>query len=136
MPDEERKETTAQSEMEEGSEPAHEQEAVEVSKASFPEFPSKERTKDTVDISPKLQLLLDIQLPVSIELGRTKMYIRDILQLTRGSVVEFDKLASEPVDLLVNGKKIAEGEIVVIDKHFGIRITSLVDAQERIKALR
>jgi len=64
------------------------------------------------------------------------MYIRDILQLTRGSVVEFEKLASEPVDLLVNGKKVAEGEIVVIDKHFGIRITSLVDAAERVKALR
>ncbi len=108
---------------------------AEVQKPEFPEL-SQQKSDAAAELSPKLQMLLDIQLPVSIELGRTKMYIRDILQLTRGSVVEFEKLASEPVDLLVNGKKVAEGEIVVIDKHFGIRITSLVDAAERVKALR
>ncbi len=113
---------------------AEEVQPAEVQKAEFQEF--SEKPAEPAELSPKLQLLLDIQLPVSIELGRTKMYIRDILQLTRGSVVEFEKLASEPVDLLVNGKKVAEGEIVVIDKHFGIRITSLVDAAERVKALR
>ncbi len=113
---------------------AEEVQPAEVEKAEFPEL--SEKPAEPTELSPKLQLLLDIQLPVSIELGRTKMYIRDILQLTRGSVVEFEKLASEPVDLLVNGKKVAEGEIVVIDKHFGIRITSLVDAAERVKALR
>jgi len=84
----------------------------------------------------KLELLYDLQLPVSIELGRTNMLIRNILRLGRGSVVEFDKLVSEPVDILVNGKKIAEGEVVVIDKHFGIRITTLVDPAERLKGLR
>ena len=73
--------------------------------------------------------------PVSIELGRTNMLIRDILDLQRGSVVEFEKLASEPVDILINGKKMAEGEVVVIEKHFGIRITNLVDASERVKGL-
>ena len=60
------------------------------------------------------------------------MLIRDILDLQRGSVVEFEKLASEPVDILINGKKMAEGEVVVIEKHFGIRITNLVDAAERV----
>lgn len=83
----------------------------------------------------KMDILLDLQLPVSIELGRTNMLIRDILDLTRGSVVEFEKLASEPVDILINGKKMAEGEVVVIEKHFGIRITNLVDASERVRNL-
>lgn len=83
----------------------------------------------------KMDLLFDLSLTLSIELGRTSMAIKDILDLQRGSVVEFDKLASEPVDILINGKKIAEGEVVVIEKHFGIRITSLIDATERIKNL-
>ena len=87
-------------------------------------------------LDPKLDMLYDLQLVVSIELGRTSMLIRDILRLGRGSVVEFDKLVSEPVDVLVNGKKVAEGEVVVIDKHFGIRITSLVDPADRLRSLR
>ena len=87
-------------------------------------------------LDPKLELLYDLQLPVSIELGRTNMLIREILRLGRGSVIEFDKLVSEPVDVLINGKKVAEGEVVVIDKHFGIRITTLVDASDRLRGLR
>jgi len=87
-------------------------------------------------VDPKLELLYDLQLPVSIELGRTNMLIRNILRLGRGSVIEFDKLVSEPVDVLINGKKVAEGEVVVIDKHFGIRITTLVDPSDRLKSLR
>jgi flagellar motor switch protein FliN/FliY len=83
----------------------------------------------------KMGLLLDLSLPVSIELGRTNLAIRDILDLQRGSIVEFEKLASEPVDIMINGKKMAEGEVVVIEKHFAIRITSLVDASERVKSL-
>jgi len=83
----------------------------------------------------KMEMLLDLSLPVSIELGRTQMLIRDILDLQRGSVVEFEKLASEPVDILINGKKMAEGEVVVIEKHFGIRITNLVEAAERVRGL-
>lgn len=87
-------------------------------------------------LDPKLELLYDLQLPVSIELGRTNMLIRDILRLGRGSVIEFDKLVSEPVDVLINGKKVAEGEVVVIDKHFGIRITTLIDAADRLRGGR
>ncbi|MFZ4619126.1 MAG: flagellar motor switch protein FliN [Bacteroidota bacterium] len=83
----------------------------------------------------KIDLLFDLSLQVSIELGRTKMLIKDILELQRGSVIELEKLASEPVDILVNGKKVAEGEVVVIEKHFGIRITSLIETSERIKNL-
>lgn len=84
----------------------------------------------------KLDLLLDLSLSVSVELGKTTMMIKDILELGRGSIIEFDKLVSEAVDILVNGRKIAEGEVVVVDKHFGIRITSLLDPAERIKGLR
>lgn len=83
----------------------------------------------------KMDMLMDLTLQVSIELGRTTMLIKDILDLQRGSVVEFEKLASEPVDILINGKKMAEGEVVVIEKHFGIRITSLVEAADRVKGL-
>lgn len=87
------------------------------------------------ELDPKLEVLLDLSLPVAIELGRTNLPLREILALQRGSVIEFEKLASEPVDILINGKKMAEGEVVVIEKHFGIRITSLVDASERVKGL-
>lgn len=87
-------------------------------------------------LDPKLELLYDLQLPVSIELGRTNMLIREILRLGRGSVIEFDKLVSEPVDVLINGKKVAEGEVVVIDKHFGIRITTLVDPSDRLRGIK
>lgn len=83
----------------------------------------------------KLDLLMDLSLPVSIELGRTQLLIKDILSLKRGSVVEFEKLASEPVDILINGKKMAEGEVVVIEKHFGIRITNLMNAVDRVRSL-
>lgn len=105
------------------------------------EFSKKETTQEEQaarieGIDPKLQLLLDLQLPVSIELGHTNMLIRDILRLGRGSVIEFDKLVSEPIDVLINGKKVAEGEVVVIDKHFGIRITTLIDPSERLKVAR
>ncbi len=91
--------------------------------------------KDPSDLlrESKLDLLMDLNLQVAIELGHTRMLIKDILELQRGSIIELDKLASEPVDILVNGKKVAEGEVVVIEKHFGIRITSLVDSSERLK---
>lgn len=99
-----------------------------------PESPTPEAQQLLYD--PKLELLLSIQLPISVELGRTTMYIRDILRLGRGSVIEFDRLITDPVDVLVNGKKIAEGEVVVVDKHFGIRITTLVEPAERLQGLR
>ena len=83
----------------------------------------------------KMDILLDLKLPLNIELGRTAMQIKDILELERGSLIELDKYSTEPVDIWINGKKMAEGEVVVIDKHFGVRITNLVDASERLKSL-
>ena len=82
-----------------------------------------------------IELLMDVDLPISIELGRTKMSISDILGLGPGSVVELNKLAGEPVDLLVNYKVVARGEVVVVDENFGLRITQLMTPEERLKAL-
>jgi len=117
--------------VEENNENTSTDEKVEGSFADFPEF--DESTKKTFASEDKLDFLKDLQLNIYIELGRTKMQIRDILELERGYVIELEKLASEPVDVYVNNKKIAEGEVVVIDKHFGIRVTNLIDADERIQ---
>ncbi len=83
-----------------------------------------------------IDILMDLELPVIIELGRTSMFIRDILELGPGSIVELSKLSGEPVDLFVNDKKFAQGEVVVIDENFGIRITDLVKVEDRIRSLR
>ncbi len=79
-----------------------------------------------------LDIVLDVPLQVTVELGRTEKLVRDVLELTPGSVVELDKLAGEPVDILVNQKYIAKGEVVVIDENFGIRITDIVRPADRI----
>lgn len=86
--------------------------------------------------SANINLLMDVNLPVSIELGRTRMTISDILELGSGSIVELDKLAGEPVDILVNNKPLAKGEVVVLDENFGVRITSLVSPRERLERLK
>jgi flagellar motor switch protein FliN/FliY len=99
--------------------------------AQFEEF--DDSTQSSGVYNDKLHFLKDLPMNVYIELGRTQMQIKDILELERGYVIELDKLASEPVDVFVNNKKIAEGEVVVIDKHFGIRITNLVDPANRVK---
>ena len=82
----------------------------------------------------KLELLFDVPLTVTVELGRTKMTLKQILELSVGSLIELDKLTGEPVDILVNGKLIARGEVVVIDENFGVRITEIVSPKERLYA--
>ncbi|MEC5422683.1 flagellar motor switch phosphatase FliY [Virgibacillus sp. C22-A2] len=83
-----------------------------------------------------LDMLLDIPLKVTVELGRTKRTIRDILDLSSGSIIELDKLAGEPVDILVNEKLIAKGEVVVIDENFGVRVTDIISQSDRLKKLK
>ena len=83
-----------------------------------------------------LNLLMDIPLKVTVELGRTQKQIRDILELSQGSIIELDKLAGEPVDILVNNKLIAKGEVVVIDENFGVRVTDIVSQWDRIQKLQ
>ena len=109
------------------------QKGVAINQAELPELESS--TFRGVDSMEKLNFLKELQLNIFIELGRTQMQIKEILELERGYVIELDKLASEPVDIFVNNKKIAEGEVVVIDKHFGIRIVNLVDVANRLKGL-
>ncbi len=83
-----------------------------------------------------LDMVLDLPVTISMEIGRTKMNIRNLLQLSQGSVVELDRLAGEPMDVLVNETLIAHGEVVVVNDKFGIRLTDVISADERIKKLR
>jgi flagellar motor switch protein FliN/FliY len=85
--------------------------------------------------SGNIGLLMDVSMQLTVELGRTKMLIKDILGMGEGTIVELDKLAGEPVDLLVNGKLIAKGEVVVIDENFGVRVTDIISPMERISNL-
>ncbi len=99
-------------------------------------FPSLQQSASaTAALPPNLQLLLDVQMVLTVELGRTKKYVKDILGLGEGSIIELDKLAGEPVDLLVNGKLIAKGEVVVIDENFGVRVTDIVGPAERLSKM-
>ncbi|NLI15809.1 MAG: flagellar motor switch protein FliN [candidate division Zixibacteria bacterium] len=105
--------------------------------APIVEKPSFEQLRpDGKHESKNIDMLLDVTLPVSIELGRTALKIEDILNLGPGSVVELDKLAGEPVDILINDKILAKGEVVVVDENFGVRITSMISPQDRIRSLK
>lgn len=83
-----------------------------------------------------LDMVMDIPVTISMEIGRTRISIRNLLQLSQGSVVELDRLAGEPMDVLVNDTLIAHGEVVVVNDKFGIRLTDVISAAERIKKLR
>lgn len=84
----------------------------------------------------KMELILDIPISITVEIGRTKMTIRNLLQLNQGGVVALDRLAGEPLDVLVNNTLVAHGEVVVVNEKFGIRLTDIVSKSERIKRLR
>ncbi len=112
---------------------APKQENVSVSRASFSEFgdsrPAQGHKPQNID------MLMDIVLPVTVELGKKEMRIKEILELGQGSVVELDKLAGDLVDLMVNGKKFAIGEVMVADENYAVRIVSLVSREDRIRSL-
>jgi len=97
--------------------------------------PAAEPGGADVERTPGLEMILDITMTVTVELGRTRMLIKDILALGPGSVIELDKLAGEPVDLLVNERPIAKGEVVVIDDNFGVRLTQISQPTERLRSL-
>ena len=88
------------------------------------------------DQARRLELLLDVPLDVTVELGRARVSIQELLALGPGSVVELDKLAGEPLDILVNGRLVARGEAVVVNDKFGVRITDIVSPAERVARLR
>ncbi|CEO39972.1 flagellar motor switch protein FliN [Photobacterium kishitanii] len=102
--------------------------------------PLEELTDDTVPISDderrKLDTIMDIPVTISMEVGRTQISIRNLLQLNQGSVVELDRIAGESLDVMVNGTLIAHGEVVVVNDKFGIRLTDVISQTERIKKLR
>ncbi|WP_079709456.1 flagellar motor switch phosphatase FliY [Paraliobacillus ryukyuensis] len=106
---------------------------AEVQSAAFSTF-------DNVDLPQNekrnLNMLMDIPLQVTVELGRTTHTVKDILELSSGSIIELDKLAGEPVDIHVNNKLIAQGEVVVIDENFGVRVTDIVSQSDRLKKLK
>ncbi|MCC5866879.1 MAG: flagellar motor switch protein FliN [Gammaproteobacteria bacterium] len=96
--------------------------------------PASARTGATSDRN--LDVILDIPVTVSMEIGRTRLPIRSLLQLNQGSIVELDQLAGEPMDVLVNGTLIAHGEVVVVNERFGIRLTDVVSPAERVRKLK
>lgn len=117
--------------------------AVAVDRGSKPEQGSPKAGLDNLTAEPpndpqqdNLARVLEIPITLSMEIGRTKLSIRNLLQLNRGSVVELDRLAGEPLDVLVNGTLVARGEVVVVNEKFGIRVTDVVSPLERIKKLR
>ncbi|MDD2055485.1 flagellar motor switch protein FliN [Pseudomonas putida] len=101
------------------------------------EFGSVPRNNEPVSLDgPNLDVILDIPVSISMEVGSTDINIRNLLQLNQGSVIELDRLAGEPLDVLVNGTLIAHGEVVVVNEKFGIRLTDVISPSERIKKLR
>ena len=109
---------------------------LEGGEASLEEFGEPEPAGGA-DASPtqNIDFILDIPLEVTVELGRTSMLINDLLQLGQGSVIELNKLAGEPLEILVNRKLIARGEVVVVNEKFGVRLTDIVSPIERVKSL-
>ena len=97
------------------------------------EVNSSNADMSTADL--KLDVILDVPVTVSMEIGRTNINIRNLLQLNQGSVIELDRFAGEPMDVLVNGTLIAHGEVVVVNDKFGIRLTDVISATERVKKL-
>lgn len=107
------------------------EEKVDVQSAQFPEF----NESTTQPLPNNMELIKDVPLEVTVRLGKTVMKIRDILDLGDGSIIELDKLAGEPVDLLVNGKLVAKGEVVVIDENFGFRVKDIISPAERLSKI-
>ena len=106
-------------------------------RAAEPEAAERgDRRADNGAPPSKIDMILDVTLPVAVELGRARMQIQDILKLAPGSVIALDKSAGDPVELFINDRAIAKGEVVIIDENFGIRLTSIVTASERIRTLR
>ncbi|MDL5611184.1 flagellar motor switch phosphatase FliY [Bacillus halotolerans] len=106
---------------------------VQVSPVEFSSFDPNESTQAPIN---NLDMLLDIPLSITVELGRTKRSVKEILELSAGSIIELDKLAGEPIDILVNQRIVAKGEVVVIEENFGVRVTDILSQAERINNLK
>jgi flagellar motor switch protein FliN/FliY len=109
-------------------------EGTQVERAQF--NPLQPEGGASVSADSNLDIILDVPVSLSMEIGRTTISIRNLLQLNQGSVVELDRLAGEPLDVLVNGTLVAHGEVVVVNEKFGIRLTDVVSPSERVKKLK
>lgn len=109
-------------------------ETVTVQPVKFPSFDDAQSASGNA--SKNLDNLLDIKLQLTVELGRTTLPVKKVLELTRGSIIELEKIAGEPVELYANGKLIAHGEVVVIEDNFGLRITSMTEPENRLNGLQ
>jgi len=107
---------------------------VEAQPVSMESLKDDSRPREDGDVN--LDVILDIPVTIAMEIGRTKINIRNLLQLNQGSVVELDRLAGEPLDVLVNGTLIAHGEVVVVNEKYGIRLTDVISPAERVKKLK
>lgn len=104
---------------------------ADASTATFDEL-----TDESTGKAVNMDAILDVPVTISMEIGRTQINIRNLLQLNQGSVVELDRLAGEPMDVLVNGTLIAQGEVVVVNEKFGLRLTDIISPSERVKRLK
>ena len=111
-------------------------ETISDSSVKMADIPDLQSSSSEDSAKVDLDMILDIPVTISMEIGRTKINIRNLLQLNQGSVVELDRFAGEPLDVFVNGTLIAHGEVVVVNEKFGIRLTDVISAQERIKKLK
>ncbi len=109
------------------------EQSADLPRAQLNDLPGGKPGAAGVDVG--LELILDVPVTVTLELGRTTLTVRDLLQLNQGSVVEFDRRVGEPLDLLVNGTLLAHGELVVIDDGFGIRLTEVMNPKQRLEKL-
>jgi flagellar motor switch protein FliN len=114
---------------------SEQQDTEEAKAAKSEEITDETLSSDDFINNPKLDVILDIPVSLSMEVGRTKIPIRNLLQLNQGSVVELDRIAGEPLDVMVNGTLIAHGEVVVVNEKFGIRLTDVMSPHERIRKL-
>ncbi|MCS5711415.1 flagellar motor switch protein FliN [Candidatus Berkiella aquae] len=115
--------------------PAAQDAATKAAAAQFSEFSKDGKRNDSTN-NKDLDLILDIPVTISLEVGRTSISIKNLLQLNQGSVVELDRSAGEPLDVLVNGTLIAHAEVVVVNEKFGIRLTDVVSATERLENIQ
>jgi flagellar motor switch protein FliN/FliY len=105
--------------------------SANVQAVQFPNLMSQATSQEQANIS----LIMDVYMEMTVELGRTKKFVKEILSMGEGTIIELDKLAGEPVDILVNHKLIAKGEVVVIDENFGVRVTEIVSPMERMSGM-
>ena len=112
-----------------------EEEAKETEEKKAPESEKNTVDESLEDPGRDLDFILDIPLELSVELGRSKMLVNDLLQLGQGSIVELNKLAGEPLEIYINNKLVARGEVVVVNEKFGVRLTDIISPMERVRTL-